>query len=336
MQTDIRDLFEKNKKLIGDVDRAVCFFRTGKYDKALENVASTADEIHTVTDAVINDREYFDSIATDFIEEMLESLLSATKAKDYTLLADLYDMQLASFVCGVQEYILKREQYLVFDQEQYKENITALKSVLREMIEEREDLTPDEQRRFRVNLNAKLDEMFEPEELIKKGFNLEFTSSGLMTIAAPFKDGNIYLHSNGRVVSESLQQVLSWYDPMVDEYLVFGFGMGYHIEELRRLAPGKRIIVYENDLDVLRLYCAFGGEAELLSKENIFIVYDKDLSVIERRLAGTSVQGNGNYIFVDENGRIVKVCIHYPSYRRSTGCRALDAALPWKSAVESI
>ena len=41
-------------------------------------------------------------------------------------------------------------------------------------------------------------------------------------------------------------------------------------------------------------------------------------------------------LFVDENGRIVKVCIHYPSYRRSTGCRALDAALPWKRAVESI
>ena len=267
---------------------------------------------------------------------MLEALVNATKQKDYILLADLYDMQVASFVLGIQEYILKKEQFLVFDQEQYKENIRNLKSVLREMIEERDDLTPDEQKRYRVNLNARLDEMFEPEELIKKGFNLEFTSSGYMTIAAPFKGGSIYLHSNGRVVSESLQQVLSWYDPMIDEYLVFGFGMGYHIDELRRLAPGKRIIVYENDLDVLRLYCAFGGNAELLTTENIFIVYDKDLSVLERMLLGTAPLGNGNYSFVDENGKIVKVCIHYPSYRRSAGCRALDAALPWKAVVESV
>ena len=336
MQTDIRNLFETNKKLIGDVDRAVCFFRTGRYDKALECVASTADEIHLVSEAVMQDREYFEPIATDFIEEMLESLVKATKAKDYILLADLYDMQVASFVLGVQEYILKREQYLIFDQDQYKENIRNLKAVLREMIEERDDLSPDEQKRYRVNLNAKLDDMFEPEELIKKGFNLEFTSGGYMTIAAPFKGGSIYLHSNGRVVNESLQQVLSWYDPMVDEYIVFGLGMGYHVDELRRLAPDKRIIVFENDLDVMRLYCAFGGDAELLTTENIFIVYDNDLSVLERRLEGTAPLGNGNYSFVDENGKIVKVCIHYPSYRRSAGCKALDAALPWKSVVESV
>ena len=52
---DIRKIFETNKELIGAVDRAVCFFRTGRYDKALEWVADTADEIHLVTDAVMTD-----------------------------------------------------------------------------------------------------------------------------------------------------------------------------------------------------------------------------------------------------------------------------------------
>ena len=335
MQIDSRKLFETNKELIAAVDRAVCFFRIGRYDRALECVADTADEINAISDAVLSDREYFDSIATDFIGEMLENILEATKLKDYTLLADLYDMQLASFVCGIQEHILDHEQFLVFDQDQYRENIQALKSVLREMIEERDDLSVDEQKRFRVNLNAKLDDMFEPENLIKRGFNLEFTSSGFMTIAAPMDSSRIYLHSNGRVINESLQLALSWFDPMVDEYMVFGFGMGYHIEELSRLAPGKRIIVYENDLDILRLYCAFGGEAKILTTENIFVVYDKDLKVMESKLAGTTPQADGKYIFVADDGKIVKVCVHYPSYRRSPGCRSIDAALPWKNTVES-
>ena len=333
---DIRQIFETNKGLLGAVDRAVCMFRIGRYDKALEWVADTADEIHLITDAVISDREYFEDIPADYIEDMLQNILSATQTKDYGLLADLYDMQLATFICGVQEHILKREQYLVFDNEIYKDNINALKLVLREMIEEREDLSVDEQKRFRVNLNAKLDDMFDPSALLKKGFNLEFTSSGSMTIAAPYGKNKIYLHSNGRVVNEAVQLALNWYDPIIDEYMIFGFGMGYHIEELNRLAPDKRIVVYESDLDVLKLYCAFSDSGQLLSTENIFVVYDWDLSVMNRRIGMSDPRiEDGHLVFVGQDGRIVKVCVHYPSYRRSPGCAAIDAAIPWKSAVES-
>ena len=103
---DIRRIFEINKELLGAVDRAVCMFRIGRYDKALEWVADTADEIHIVADAVMQDREYFDEISTDFVGEMLQNIVESTRTKDYTLLADLYDMQLATFICGVQEHIL--------------------------------------------------------------------------------------------------------------------------------------------------------------------------------------------------------------------------------------
>ena len=337
MQVDVRRIFEINKELIGAVDRAVCMFRIGRYDKALEWVADTADEMNIVADAVMQDRDYFETVSTDFVSEMLKNIVDATVAKDYCLLADLYDMQLASFICGLQEMILGKEQFLAFDNGQYRDNISALKSVLREMIEERTDMTADEQKRFRINLNAKLDDMFDPTELLKKGFNLEFTSSGFMTIAAPLKDKKIYLHSNARVVSEGLQQALSWYDPMVEEYVVYGFGMGYHIEELHRLAPDKRIIVYESDLDILKLYCAFSGTASLLSEENVFVVYDRDMSVIAGRLDGHVPQDEeGKFVFMGDDGRIVRVCIHYPSYRRSPGCRELDEALPWKNVVEGL
>ena len=333
---DIRRIFEINKELLGAVDRAVCMFRIGRYDKALEWVADTADEIHIVADAVMQDREYFDAISTDFVGEMLQNIVESTRTKDYTLLADLYDMQLATFICGVQEHILKKEQYLIFDNDLYRENINSLKNLLREMIEEREDLTVDEQKRFRVNLNAKLDDIFDPAALLKRGFNLEFTSSGSMTIAAPFRENRVYLHSNGRVVNEALQLALNWYDPIVDEYIVFGLGMGYHIEELHRLAPGKRIVIYENDLDILKLYCAFSDHGSILSMENVFIVYDRDLSVLQRRIGHVEPRNeDGKIIFVGDDNRIVKVCIHYPSYRRSPGCPAIDAMLPWKRAVES-
>ena len=148
MQTDVRKIYEINKKLVGAVDRAVCLFRIGRYDKALKWVADTADDINIVADAVMQDREYFDNVSTGFVEGMLSSIVEATVAKDYCLLADIYEMQLSTFVCGVQELILGREQFLEFDNNRYRENITHLKSVLREMIEERDDLTVDEQKRF--------------------------------------------------------------------------------------------------------------------------------------------------------------------------------------------
>lgn len=337
METDIRHIFEINKELIASVDRAICMFRIGRYDKALEWAADTADELNAVADSIMKEREYFESVSTDFVSEMLKSIVDATVNKDYCLLADIYEMQLVSLLCAVQELILGKEQFLAFDNDEYHENIASLKSVLREMIEERSDLTPDEQKRFRVNLNAKLDDMFDPSEFLKKGFNLEFTSGGFMTISAPMRDKSIYLHSNGRVINEAIQLALNWYDPVVDEYIVYGFGMGYHIEELHRLAPDKRIVVYESDLDILKLYCAFRGHAYLLSEENIFVVYDRDMSVLAGRLDGIVHQNeDGKYLFAEEDGRIARLCVHYPSYRRSAGCAEIDAAVPWKKIVEGL
>ena len=128
------------------------------------------------------------------------------------------------------------------------------------------------------------------------------------------------LHLEGKSLSGVVEELFLWFDN--------------NISYSRLNAPYYPL--QRSDLDVLKLYCAFRGDASLLTEENVFIIYDRDMKLISAKLKGTAPQTeDSKYIYVAEDGRIIKVCVHYPSYRRSPGCRELDAALPWKDTVES-
>lgn len=323
MQEQIREIFVKNIELIGLIDKAVIYFREGRYDMALKAIADTGDGINATAEAIISNREYFKLVSTDSVAEMLQGILEAKQKRDYVLLADLYEMQLSNFICSVQELILKKEDFLAFEEDIYKERISRLEeklgSSLVNVVGFAED--SDEKERRRVNQNAILEEPINPERMLKEGYSVEFTSCGLMTMGAPMQNGDcIYLHTNGRVSTEGFIQAKSWYDSGADEYIVYGFGMGYHIDELHKLVPDKHITVYENDINILKLYCAFAADGRLLAEDGIDIVYDPDFRFIEKKL-NEKVSGQ-------------RVCVHYPSYRRQTGCKALDSLIGWSGIVE--
>ncbi len=351
MDKKLHDLFVSNIKLLAYVDRAICCFRMSMYDRALEMISLTGDGISGLCDAVIGDRDYFCDIATQSVEEILSKLLEAKKARDYTLLADVYEMQLIPLVCSVQEMIIKREDLLVFDEDTYKKNIKTMRakldiSMLRydqifsaptEHGSEEHLAHEDDRERFRVNRNALLEEPMIPEQLLYQGYTVEFTSSGLMTLKAPLKSGtfgdrrekrrgtsddnagSIYLHTNMRVVSEGFLLANSWYDEETREYAVLGLGLGYHVAELAGLAPSARITVFESDMNIIKLYCAF-TDAGLLSEQNVFIVYDPEMKLLEKRLETPEKSG--------------KTCIHYPSFRRMPHLRKLADLVPWSGLVE--
>ena len=352
MNNDLHSLFISNIKLLAYVDRAICCFRMSMYDRALEMISLTGDGISGLCDAVIKDRDYFSDFTTESVEEILTRLLEAKKARDYTLLADLYEMQLVPFICSVQETIVRREDLLVFDEDSYNKNIKTMRAKIDvSMLRYDADLPAvgepgseaalaheDERERFRVNRNALLEEPMLPERLLAQGYTVEFTSSGLMTLKAPLKiaedmhgnsrsasddsdkdAGSIYLHTNMRVVMEGFMLAGSWFNKETQDYDVVGLGLGYHVAELVNLAPSSRIMIFESDMDVIKLYCAF-TDAGLLMDSNVFIIYDPDLKLLEKRLSESSKAG--------------KVCIHYPSFRRMPYMKKLADLVPWSGLVE--
>ena len=102
---------------------------------------------------------------------------------------------------------------------------------------------------------------------------------------------------------------------------MFGYGMGYHLNEMRLLAPDAQIIVYESDPNVLKLYAAF-SDGVLLDDPKISIVLDPDRQLIEKRL-GALAKGE-------------EACVHYPSMRREKSGQRLSLLVPWTDIVEEL
>ncbi|MCR5768693.1 MAG: hypothetical protein K6G45_09425 [Lachnospiraceae bacterium] len=325
---NVREIFEENIKMLGYIDRALIYCRQCRYDKALYMISQTGDGINTLCDAIIKDPEYFGKVSADSISEMLSGILEARRKKDYILLGDLYELQVISFITGVQQIILNKEDFLDFTPEVYTTNIERMKAMAGDGLNELNSalgdqaIPEDEFIRTGVNSMALLDQPLEPENLLKRGYSIEFTSCGMLTMRAPFgEDEPIYLHTNGNIVKENFMLAQEWSAAKASKYIVFGFGLGYHINELRLLNPDAQIIVYESDPNVLKLYAAF-ADGRLLDDRKISIVPDPGRTLIEKRLG----------VLDKDEG----VCIHYPSMRREPSGQRLSLLVPWSQVVEEL
>lgn len=179
---------------------------------------------------------------------------------------------------------MKKEEASVFDEETYQLQCGLMAKALERAGDEAADL-------FEEPLN--------PEELLEKGYRVEYTSCGLMTVAVGTDKGSLYLHSNHKASREAFLLARSWVKENVDTYLVRGFGMGYHIRELAMLTESANIHVYEQDAHVLKLACAFAPLKEFLENERISLVFDEN---------GTKWMERCSTLLEME-----KICVHMPS-----------------------
>lgn len=315
MEETIKSVFEENIKLIGLIGRAVYFLRTQEYDRAFELISETAEPINIVTEAVLGNREYFGVVSIESIEEMIKGITEAKRKRDYVLLADLMEMQLLNFVCSVEEFILKKEDFLAFDMEVYGDNIrrmkedseNAIREIYRAAMPEGADADLAS-----ANTCALFDEELDPGRLLSEGFFVEYSSCGLMTLAGTDNEGNkFYYHSNNMIEQEAFLFAQRCTREKADLYIVFGFGMGYHIDQLSKCAPGCKILVFEPDMRVLKLAAAFSKIGELLSNKNVRVAYDPDLLLFEKAVSAAQ-------------GASFAVAVHEPSLRKHENTRLWD------------
>ncbi len=303
MTENIRRIFQHNISLLGGMDKAVYYFREQQYEKALSIVADSIDQVKLVIEGIITDREYFNVVATESMLEMLTGILDAKKNKDFILLADFLELQLINFLIGVQELIISKEEIL-FNEETYKENIRLL-------MEKGTDF-PEQ-----------LMEPINTAKLLESGYRVEFTSCGQMTLAAENDGSKFYFHTNSRIKSEAFLLARNWYQESKKRYIIYGFGMGYHISELLDLSEEVEIEIFEADRNVIQLACAFADVKELLESKRIQLVFDPEFRLITKRIASL----NPEEIF----------WVHYPSYKniRSPEAKALLVTMmPWSKMIE--
>lgn len=300
---NINNIFRQNIQLLGGLDKAVHYFREQQYDKALGLVANSIDRVKNVIEAIISDREYFNLVDTGSMLVMLNGILDAKKNKDYILLTDLLELQLINFLIGVQEMIISKEEIL-FNEDNYRENIRLL-------LENGEGF-PEQ-----------LTEPIDTEKLLGSGYRIEFTSCGQMTLAAENDGYQFYFHTNSRVQEEAFLLARHWYKEDKKRYIVYGFGLGYHVKELLAAAEDAEIEVYEADRHVIQLACAFTEMNELLQNNRLRLIYDPELKLLKERITDLKPEE----VFQ----------VHYPSYnniRSREGKEILNEVLPWTKVIE--
>ncbi len=305
MTQNIRSIFEHNISLLSRMDKAIYYFRKQQCDKALGMIADSIDEVNYIIEAIITDREYFNLVNTESIFEMLTGILEAKKNMDFILLADLLELQLMNFLLSVQELIINKEEIL-FDEERYQENISC--------VIEKADGDVE-----------MLREPMNPTELLERGYRIEFTSSGLMTLAAENEGAKFYFHTNNKVQTEAFWLAESWLWEEADHYVLYGLGMGYHINELLEMAPKQEIEIYEADANVIRLACAFTNLKPILSEKRVKLIYDPDFELLSERVANLK----SNEVFR----------VHYPSYKNihsQKGKAIVEAGIPWMKVLSIV
>ena len=302
MTEKIKIIFERNIYLLEQSDKAVYYFRKQKHDVALGIIAESMAILRKTIESIISDREYFNTVSADSVLDMLSHILEAYKKENYILLADLFEMQMVNFLLKIQELIISREE-IGFDEEQYYDNLKVLKA-------------------NSIGLDETLFKSIDPQPFLKEGYRVELTSCGLMTLAAENNGAQFYFHTNGRVQAEAFLLANNWYKEEIKEYILYGLGFGYHIKELLTLAGQAKITVYESDINIILLACAFTKIKEIFKEKRVKLIYDPEYLYLKNRLAHLS----DKEIFY----------VHYPSFqniRSAEGRKLTESYVSWvKSA----
>ncbi|HPU63832.1 MAG TPA: hypothetical protein PK304_06725 [Mobilitalea sp.] len=298
MTDKIKHIFERNIYLLEQADKAVYYFRKQMYDRALGIIADSIDILKKTIGDIISDKDYFNTVSTDSVLEMFSAILDAYKKENFILLADLFEMQMVTFLCRIQELIIGKEE-IGFDEEQYYENLKVLKDNC-------------------MGLDESLINTIDPQPLLQEGYRVELTSCGLMTLVAENNGAQFYFHTNGRVQAEAFILASHWYKEKINEYILYGLGFGYHIKELLSLSEQAEITVYEGDLNVIMLACAFTKIKDIFESKRVKLIYDPKYSKLKRRLKNLS----------DSEA----FCVHYPSYqniRTAEGKIIMESHVSW-------
>lgn len=263
-QTELRELFWNTNEAINRVNDLVDLVRVqnehglsilmpyvGKSVKmALEQVMLNLDFL----------LEYGITWDAEYVLSVLTEIENAQVSGDTILMGDLYELQMLPILCDVQAVIsnmgieLAKEQWFEQNMEVLHKRDEELWKRLMEFRKNEENYAEDES-----NIQC----MVEP------------TGTGAFTMALQMGNRRWYLHSNKDPVAEAKAFAKRMYSVEKEKYLLFGWGMGYHVRELWKLYTDMDLVVVEPNLSVLYYSLSNGDWTDILSHVKIITEYEK-------------------------------------------------------------
>lgn len=279
----MKDLFTLNRGFITNIKRMIVCTREQNYDRTMHLYRIYQPYLQKMITTLIEDTGYWNTpyiIAEEItVLTLLQQLIGAQEKKDYLLFADLLELQLMPILQAMQNTLREKEK-AVFPEDWYEGNIEELKKC------------GDWALRLRNQL-----EKITNEELAE--YEIEPTTDGFSTLKVKTNQDDFYFHGNHNPVIEAEQFINTYFRVDYNLYLVFGLGLGYHVDALCNRSKGEaQVYVYERDLAVIKLAFSHHSMQRLL-EYGVRIIYDPNLQELSKALQ------KGEGILVP----------HYPSIR---------------------
>ena len=264
----MKSLFERTKELLCVVTRAVYYFRVQNYYKAYNAARAIVRLL----------QEYMPELTEQEAQEFLSVLamaLEAMEEQDGTKLADIYEEGL----------------------------LTLLYQKQQKLFETSDDTLKDYWGKNRRILRARFPEIYrkvlECRDNIPDSYQLSWAKTGDLVVEVAADYGTVRINSMCNPQDEAI--LFAENIPDRSEYLVIGFGMGYHIPFLMERQSCRHIIILENDLNQLAIALSYRDLSVVLENNKIELVY---CPVVEDYTK-----------YLSQVKEDAKVCFWYPSVK---------------------
>lgn len=258
-------IMEVNGELLNRLPIFIHSVRVQNIDKAMRTGTWMAGALAELLAQLDQEREGLAAIGSDagpeaFVQ-VLGLVLAAQEENDYELAADLYETQIAPYLCSLQELLASQKG--------------AMPPLLVSGLAALEQVMPDAAQQIQGDPDL--------DDFLSQGCGLEYTSTGDMTLRVTANGGTRYLHSNVNPCREAEELVEYWHRPSKGHYLVYGLGLAYHIEALLKKDPAARIDIFEGNLTVVAAAALSGRLHGLFTNKQVTFTYDEDGSRLRKK-----------------------------------------------------
>ena len=235
----VMSLFQKIRDIIHVVKLVVYYFYTQEYTLAYR-FAGNASKI--LEECLL---ELPSELTKEYLP-VLEMVIEAIEEQDATKIADIYQEGVLPLLYRTQEIVFETSDNVLIDY--WKVNRRLLKERYPELYHK----------------------ILECRENVPDYYGVSWAKTGDLVLDIATEQGVL------RMVSavDPWEEALYYSEGMKEEeYLLIGFGLGYHVELLGCQAQCKKLVVLENDLNQLAIALSYRDLTSILKEENIMLVH---------------------------------------------------------------
>lgn len=255
----MRELYENLSRVRVYMSRVVYHYRRDDFlngNLRFRNFINSLTEVIDLISVHQNSGDQLFEIDFEFFNSMLHDILYAQENKDYLYVADLMEEKYISYINGLTMSLI--EHGLVPFDEYERENLEALGERYPELLNELSSMEPVDENKYQIIVTY--------AGGIAVRINSQITYEGTID---PYV--------------ESVQKFENSFEQGIREYTIVGLNFSW-VQAIQHLDPEKDIYIFEHDINLFKIFFKFRKLCNIISSQNIHLIYDKDFSKLTGHL----------------------------------------------------